>query len=779
MRRFVGPLFLVFALCLAVWALIAWHFLQDSRNPDGADPIRSISSQYVGASTCAECHREQYANWQGSHHGQAMQHVKPDTVLGDFRDARFDYGGVTSRFFQRDGRFFVTTDGPDGKLTDYEIQYTFGLTPLQQYLIALPGGRLQALSIAWDSRPSEQGGQRWFHLYPSEQIDHRDPLHWTGLYQNWNTMCADCHSTEVRHNYDPGSDTFDTRWSEINVACEACHGPGSAHVDWARDGGKGDQGLAVRFDQRKNPGRLAAMRRSTSFSFEEGAELKACAVCHSRRTALTNEFAPGEGYDQHFLPTTLRPELYHVDGQIKDEVYEYNSFRQSRMFAKGVTCSDCHEPHALKLRGDVETVCQQCHEPDRYARAEHHHHGAQAAVRCVDCHMPQKTYMVVDPRRDHSFRVPRPDLSVRYDVPNACTQCHRSRDAQWASAAVRAWLGRNASGFQQFADAFHAVRETTANAEPLLQELLRDANVPPLVKGSLLAESARFLNIVTEDLRRSLRSPFVAERLGALQSIEALSVDVRWELAGHLLLDPERNVRIEVARMLVDGGLNTERRSRLAAPLQELQNAASMYATMPHWRLIAADTYAKLGDSARAIVEFEAALKLQPSFARAYANLADMYRAQGQEARVQETLDRGLRALPAEGALHYALGLHYVRSKNAKSGMKELEQATKLAPDDPVFAYGYAVGLYSQGNKEAALSFLQKRLAQHPNERDNLYLLAQLALEDARTSLLQPYRTTLESLARFDPAARQLTEMLPDAESSSSERAPSRHGRPR
>ncbi len=170
-----------------------------------------------------------------SQHKHAMDHATEKTVLGDFSDARFEYFGVRSRFFREHGKFFVETDGPDGKLGAFEIKYTFGLDPLQQYLVEFPDGRLQALSIAWDSRPKDQGGQRWFHLYPDEQIRHDDFLHWTKLNQNWNFMCAECHSTGVRKNYDAATDRFATSWAEISVGCEACHGRGSRHVAWARD----------------------------------------------------------------------------------------------------------------------------------------------------------------------------------------------------------------------------------------------------------------------------------------------------------------------------------------------------------------------------------------------------------------------------------------------------------------------------------------------------------------------------------------------------------------
>ena len=201
---------------------------------------------YVTRAVCAECHEAQVEAWTGSHHDLAMQEASPATVLGEFDGARVRHFGVTSKFFRRGGEFYVRTEGPDGEPHDYRIAYTFGVAPLQQYLIAFPGGRYQALGLAWDTRPAGAGGQRWFHLTPDEKIPPGDSLHWTGRLQNWNSQCADCHSTGLSKGYVPEADSFATTWSEIDVSCEACHGPGSAHVAWAREeagnaesGGKG------------------------------------------------------------------------------------------------------------------------------------------------------------------------------------------------------------------------------------------------------------------------------------------------------------------------------------------------------------------------------------------------------------------------------------------------------------------------------------------------------------------------------------------------------------
>jgi len=348
-----------------------------------AHAVCAWAADYVGGKVCGQCHAKAYEAWRGSHHDLAMQEADARTVLGNFDNAKFTYAGVTSTFFKRDGRYHVRTDGPDGKLADYAIKYTFGVAPLQQYLIELPGGRLQALSIAWDSRPKAAGGQRWFHLYPRQAIKAGDPLHWTGIGQNWNFMCSECHSTNLRKGYDAQRGEFRTTWSEINVACEACHGPGSQHVAWAKAGAGGaDKGLGIALDERwgvtwtqdaaSGKPRRSAPRTSVR-------EIETCARCHARAGRLADDYVHGKPLLDTHRPALLEGELYWIDGQMRDEVYNWGSFLQSRMHAAGVTCSDCHDPHSLKLRAPGNAVCAQCHVPAQYDVAAHTHHAAGMA----------------------------------------------------------------------------------------------------------------------------------------------------------------------------------------------------------------------------------------------------------------------------------------------------------------------------------------------------------------------------------------------------------------
>ncbi|MEZ5873287.1 MAG: cytochrome c3 family protein [Hyphomicrobiales bacterium] len=358
--------------------------------PDDRGPIEQTRAEekpnFVGTETCISCHAEEGRLWHASQHAHAMAHASNDTVLGDFDGATFDYGGVTSRFFKKDGKFFVETDGPDGTLDTFEVKYTFGLEPLQQYLIEFPDGRIQALSIAWDTRPKEQGGQRWFHLYPDETIAHDDPLHWTKLNQNWNFMCAECHSTGVVKNYDAANDSFATSWKEISIGCEACHGQGSAHVAWAKSGAEGDAkdvliGLLARFDERagvtwhRDANTGQPMRSAAPAILRE--EVEMCGRCHARRGQISEDWIPGHPLSDSHVVSMLSNGLYQPDGQMLDEVYNYGSFKESKMFAAGVTCSDCHNPHSGKLVASGNQVCLQCHAPS-YAQTSHTHHEGQA-----------------------------------------------------------------------------------------------------------------------------------------------------------------------------------------------------------------------------------------------------------------------------------------------------------------------------------------------------------------------------------------------------------------
>jgi predicted CXXCH cytochrome family protein len=701
------------------------------------------ATSFVGSETCAGCHQAEAKLWNISQHKAAMQHAADKTVLGDFSDASFDYYGVHSRFFRRGEKFLVETDGPDGRLAVFEVKYTFGIEPLQQYLVEFPDGRIQALSIAWDTRPKDKGGQRWFHIYPNEEIKHDDILHWTKLNQNWNFMCAECHSTGLRKNYDASTDRFATSWAEISVGCEACHGQGSVHAGWARDqqswwpfGKREDsnKGLPVDFDERRgvtwpiDPQSGTARRSVGPVTLRK--EVETCGLCHARRAGFHEDWIPGQWLSQTHVVEPLTRNTYHADGQIRDveEPYNYAPFKQSRMFAAGVTCSDCHEPHSAKLRVAGEGVCLQCHASDKYADVGHRHHaGVEPAPSCMSCHMSTRTYMVLDPRHDHSFRIPRPDLSVKLGTPNACNDCHSDKTSEWTAAAVENWFGPDRKGFQTYGAAFHAARADQADAAALLGVVAADRVVPAIARASALAELAPRISPANISVARgALADPDPMVRIGALAMLENVPAGQVWPFVSPLLSDPVRGVRIGAASLLAAVPTSSQPppdREPFERAAAEFIAAQRANADRPEARTTLGSFLIRRGQPVGAESEYKAALQLSPQYAAASINLADLYRQLGRDGEGEVVLRAAIAVSPNDAAAHHALGLALTRLKKTDAALSEFRRAAELQPDAARYAYVYAVALNSSGRGDQAMAVLKGALARHPGDRDILSAL--------------------------------------------------------
>jgi tetratricopeptide (TPR) repeat protein len=725
-----------------VWALAAgvvilavgvatWFVQRTPSAPPAVPATPPTIATFVGSGECRACHAKEFAAWTSSQHARAMQHATAETVRGDFNDAKFTFDRVTSSFFQRDGKYFVRTDGPDGKLADFEVKYTFGLEPLQQYLVELPGGRLQALAVTWDARPREQGGQRWFRQYPDEKLDFRDELHWTQRSQNWNFMCADCHSSQVTKGYDAAQNTFDTRYKEVAVGCEACHGPGSAHVAWARERSPDPRrGLTAQLDERRGvawsiDAATGNAKRSRERTSER--EVEVCAQCHARRAQIAEGYRAGQPFLDHYLPSLLVEPLYWADGQQRDEVFIWGSWLQSKMHRQGVTCSDCHDPHTQKLRVDGNAACGQCHAPGKYDAPAHHHHPAgSAGAQCAECHMPRTTYMVIDGRRDHSMRVPRPDQSVSLGVPNACNQCHTKQEAKWAAAAVRGWLGRDARGFQAFAPTFHAADTGQAGAMASLATIANDLAHAPIVRASAVERLAQAGSGDASTAQRAARDAQPLLRLASVQLIELLPPQEQLRLLAPLLSDPLRAIRIEAARAAAgqQDALAPERRAAWQQAADEYVATLRYTADRPEARTALGTLYTRLGRHDEAQAAFAQARALDPRHVPSYLNAADALRLLGNDADARQMLELGLTQAPQNAALHHALGLTLVRLGQPKEALRELERAARLAPGEPRYTYVYAVALHSTGKPSDALRVLERATARWPDNRDLLLALA-------------------------------------------------------
>ncbi len=643
----------VVIVSVSVTALVLRH---RGAPPGEAAPGRSLT--FVGSTQCARCHAAEYTAWHTSHHAAAMQQARPATVLGRFDGSSFSGGGVTTTFVRRGEEYVVNTQGADGRPHDFTVRYTFGVWPLQQYLVDFPGGRLQALTVAWDARPASSGGQRWFSPTSGPRAADANELHWTGPAYNWNFMCADCHSTGVRKGYDAGSETYRTTVAELAVGCEACHGPGSAHVKWAaapawrRRLFWHDDGLPARLTERRgvewlmDPGASIAHRsvvRTTDY------EIDMCAQCHARRMHIADGYTAGAPLLDFYIPDLIDSDLYYPDGEQMDEVYVYGSFRQSKMYHAGVTCSDCHEPHSDQLRRPGNQLCGQCHRASTYDTAAHTFHAAgSAGAQCVSCHMPTTTYMGIQARPDHGMSVPRPDLSVSMGVPNACNRCHTDHDAQWAAATVRAWYGHQpgANDRQRFAGAFAADDRGLAGANDSLAGAAADAAEPAIIRASALARLSRHPGPVAFDAaQRSVRDADPLVRLAALQILEAAPARAQLAFVVPLLGDRTRAVRQGAAWVLapLSATIDTSpARPAFQSAAAEFIASQRYNADQPANRLTLGAFYTQLGQFDAATAEFRAALRLAPGYARQYPAIAAGWRKRGWD-RAAESMLRALR----------------------------------------------------------------------------------------------------------------------------------------
>lgn len=728
----------------------------------GAPPgqVRSPGAygiDFVENEVCAECHEKEFEEWRGSHHDLAMQVAAPETVRGDFNGVEFAHFGVTSKFFRSDGNFIVNTEGPDGKLADFTVKYTFGYEPLQQYLIEFPDGSLQCLGIAWDTER-----KRWFHLYPDERIEPGDYLHWTGWSQRWNLMCAECHSTNLRKNFDPESQTYRTAWDEINVSCQACHGPGADHVRWARTWPEGETPA---------PGETQLV---ADFAVGDSRyQVEQCARCHSRRSLVSEDDRHGRPFLDDFLVSTLREGLYHADGQILDEVYVYGSFVQSQMYRRGVRCTDCHNPHTLQRKAEGNALCVECHQtapPERfptlqrkdYDTPDHHHHpvGSDGAS-CAKCHMPERTYMVVDPRSDHSFRIPRPDLSVKLGTPNTCNDCHSGKPAEWAASAVADWYGPAATE-PHFAPAFAAARSGDPAAGADLARLAGDPNQPSIVRATALemlrAHGTGGQTVMAGNLDDS--DPLV--RATAAAGLDRLPPAEKIEALASLLSDPIRAVRAEAVRGLASGRefLTSERGQAFDAAMAEYRAAQLANADTPGARLNLGIVESAMGDTESAEASYAGAIRLDPAFLPAQLNLASLYNQLGRNEEAERVLRDAIAQSPGNGELRYSLGLLLAEQERLAEASQSLEQAAQLMPSRARVRYNYALSLQHLGRLAGAERELLEANRADPLDPAIVNALVIFYLQQQRLQEAHAYALKLLELSPGSPGPRQLLSQI-------------------
>jgi len=706
----------IFVSLLVIVVSIPLYVVRESQRPELEESVAEAQATFVGREQCIDCHSAAYEGWLGSHHDDAMDVAGPETVLGDFDDAEFTHQGIESRLYQRDDKYFAYTEGPGGEMAEFEVQYTFGVEPLQQYLVPFPGGRLQALSIAWDT---EQG--RWFSLYEGDNIEAGDWLHWTRNGQNWNGMCAECHSTDLRKNFDAESNTYDTQWSEIDVSCEACHGPGSRHVDWAEVDPMGRSAT-------ENYGLVVD---TSGIDNRELVEI--CAPCHSRRAEIGEYKHSQTAMLEEFTPSLLEEGLYHPDGQILDEDYVWASFLQSKMYANGVRCDDCHDVHSLQLHQQGNDLCLQCHQGDTYDTATHHFHQQVVdgepsdGALCVKCHMPEQVYMGVDDRADHSIRVPRPDLSLEIGVPNACSQsgCHDDQAVEWAVESYTSWYGTARK--PHFGEVLARVRSGDPEAEAGLHALLASSLYPAIVRATALNALQAYPGEVTDKaMQRALDDEDALLRVTAVDAISQQAPEDFVERLGPMLFDSVRAVRIRAAARL--GGVGREyfkpfQRNALDKELAEYVKATERSLDFAASGMNLANLYASQGDAKTAERYYRMALEVDDLFFPAKLNLAVLVSQQGDVDEAEKLLREILDDYPEQYDAAYSLALLLVGGNRVDEGLHYLARAAGGMPQRARVHYNLGLLLAQLLRDEEAAVALRNALNIEPQNFDYLYAL--------------------------------------------------------
>ncbi len=727
-------------IAVSVGILIAWALWPQKKYTPVPAPVaislakaepyvmpdeKAAFAQYAGSQSCRACHADQFAKWQGSHHGLAER--KPDPKLDDaaFVPTRsFTHGTQTSETRKNGSDYELIALGFGNKITPYRVERVIGHDPLRQFLVDGGNGRLQAMEACLDPKKNE-----WFNVYGNEDRKPGEWGHWTGRGMVWNQMCATCHNTRLRKNYDAKTDGYRTTMAEMSVSCESCHGPMKPHNTWQQShpGTKGDPTLV---------------------KWSRDQHIENCAGCHALRGEVTGDFVPGQSFWDHYrLSITDQSDTFYPDGQIRGEDYEFSSFLSSRMHNAGVRCMDCHDMHSMKTVLPGNQLCMRCHTPGGFPNAppimpEAHsfHQTASTGNQCVNCHMPQTVYMQRHGRHDHGFTIPDPLLTQQFNVPNACNKCHTEKATAWALEATQKWWGPKMNRKTRTrATLIAQARQGNEEARSGLVDLLGSDETPHWKASATLLldrwiDQPAVQTAVTAQLQHS--HPLVRE--SAIRTLEPMlqSGAVRSAIEP-LLKDPARSVRVSAAWALRES-LN------LDSPAgQDLQHMLHWNADQPSGQMqLAQFEFARRNVSA-ATQHMETAIRWDPNSPPFHHDLAMMYSTSGQTLLAIAKLRDTLKLAPNHAQYHYELGLALSETGDIPAVIQSLQEATRLDPSLSRAWYNLGLAKNSQGDIPGALDALQRGELANPRDPGIPY---------ARATILARQNRRPEAIAALDRA---------------------------
>lgn len=703
--------------------------------------LNNAKAAFVGNQTCVACHSKEFKDWEHSHHAKAMMEVNDSNVLGDFNNAKLVRNGLTHKMFKRNDTFYVLTDGPNGTMEEFEVKYTFGYHPIQQYLVEFGQGRLQVLSLTWDAVKKE-----WYYMsdevYKNLSIDHGNWLHWTNQAYNWNGMCAECHTTNLKKNYLPVTDSYKTTWSQLNVSCEACHGPAEYHLNWTADK---EMDIA-------NYGFVKSLKKS-----DNKLQVETCARCHSRRSIFDDYNYNWEHLHEQMAIGTVGAPNYHSDGQIKEEDFEIGSYMQSKMHENGVKCSDCHNVHSGKVKFQDNRLCTQCHLPNQYDTEKHHHHQKnQSGSLCIDCHMPGQYFMGRHFRRDHSLRIPRPDISKVTNAPNACNQCHKDKSIDWSVEKTTAWYGSKSK--EHFGFTFHKASLGDFSALEELKIIINDAKKPLIVRQTSMdvlrtnypEQSQLILNPFLSSTQTELRYQSVFNsRIDAKNATQILN----------LLKDPIKGIRTTAAIKIAEDKsfLTATYQSAYDKAIKEYVDILTYNSDFPDAKLNLGNYYYSQNNSKKAEEYYIKSINQDKELTQAYYNLAYLYNETNKKSEAVSVLETYIQKNPKDTRAYYDIGLLIAEYGDYQKAIVYLEKAKNVtSPNDRVLLNLAKIYAFLGTNNKAE-SYFTTLVQKYPETQEYYVELFQYYIQNKKTEKAK--QTAIMLLQKFPNfAERKLLE---------------------
>jgi tetratricopeptide (TPR) repeat protein len=690
-----------------IWKLV--HRGNYSSITSNASDERAVLGAYSGSASCVACHQAAFNSWTNSHHGLAERLVQEQKERAAFEPSRtFKHGTQETSVQWNGGKATVTAGGLSGTQETYTVERVIGDEPLRQFLVPFPGGRLQTLEASYDPRLND-----WFNVYGQEDRKAGEWGHWTGRGMNWNNMCAFCHNTQLRKNYAEATDTYRTTMAETGVTCEACHGPLKAHVEWQR---------AANRSGAKDP---------TVTKFDRRHIFETCGTCHARRAELTGDFKPGEQFDDHFeLVTVDASDRFYPDGQVHDEDYEFGPFVGSRMHLSGVDCLDCHNPHTGKTILEGNALCMRCHSggytnAPRIDPETHSHHKVlsvsessseriKSGGECVNCHMPQTTYMQRHRRHDHGFTIPDPLLTRESGVPNACNRCHEDRTVDWAVETVNSWYGpAMVRPTRHRAEVLARARNGESTARDELIQLLAKEPIPYWRAAEVRLLERWAGDNVTQTFITGLEDTNALVRLACVQALEYVNrtgVDGLASALERRLQDPVRSVRIGAAWALREN-LDTN-----ALAGKEFLHSLEFNADQPTGQLQWSIYLTARNDLRVAVEHLKKAIAWDPYSPPFRHQLAVVLSQLNQPQAALEQLQEACRFSPRDAESHFKLGLAFNETGNLEKTIEQFKLAVQIDPHHARAWYNLGLAQNTVNQPDAAIESLLRAEAADSND---------------------------------------------------------------